>query len=207
MNMAALAQTNLTSAAITNGLRDIKPPVEIPSGWEWLWWVLGALVCVALLVGLVVSLLTRRKALRTPPLIPPHIRARERLDDALKLLSQPKPFVIAVSDTLRGYLEERFSFRAPERTTEEFLHELQATPLLDQTQKEGLGEFLQRCDLVKFARYEPTASELRSLHGAAYRLVEETEPRPEPETGDGQSTMANSQTPTDGRPPIVDRKS
>jgi hypothetical protein len=115
MNMAALAQTNLTSAAITNGLRDIKPPVEIPSGWEWLWWVLGALVCVALLVGLVVSLLTRRKALRTPPLIPPHIRARERLDDALKLLSQPKPFVIAVSDTLRGYLDSAFALRNERR--------------------------------------------------------------------------------------------
>jgi hypothetical protein len=93
------------------------------------------------------------------------------------LLSQPKPFVIAVSDTLRAYLEERFSFRAPERTTEEFLYELQTTNLLDASQKERLSEFLQRCDLVKFAKYEPREMELRDLHSSALRLVDETEPR------------------------------
>ena len=83
-----------------------------------------------------------------------------------------------VSDTIRWYLEERFSFRAPERTTEEFLYELQGTDLLTPDQKTSLGEFLQRCDLVKFARYEPGEPELRDLHDSALRLVEETEPGP-----------------------------
>ena len=125
-----------------------------------------------------------------PPFIPIHIRAKQRLEDALKLMSQPKPFATEVSDTLRWYLEERFDFHAPERTTEEFLHELQSTRLLDATQKESLGAFLQGCDLVKFARYEPTETELSDLHRAAYRLVEETEPKPvvegaKQEGGDG----------------------
>src|SRR5882672_9412830 len=30
--------------AMTNDLRDIKPPVEISSGWEWLWVGVAALV-------------------------------------------------------------------------------------------------------------------------------------------------------------------
>jgi hypothetical protein len=83
---------------------------------------------------------------------------------------------VAVSDALRWYLEERFEFRAPERTTEEFLEELRQTDRLLPDQKEVLGDFLRRCDLVKFARYEPARSELLELHGMAVRLVEETEP-------------------------------
>ena len=151
----------------------------IPTGWEWLWWLLGLALLGTLLAGLVIYLLTRRKQVVAPPLIPPHLRARGRLQDALALIGSPKPFVIAVSDALRGYLEGRFNFRAPERTTEEFLQELQRTQLLLPEQKRGLGEFLQRCDLVKFARYEPAETELRSLHVAALQLVAETEPRPE----------------------------
>ena len=96
--------------------------------------------------------------------------------EALALISQPKPFVIAVSDTARTYLEERFQFHAPERTTEEFLRELAGTKLLLPEQKESLGDFLASCDLVKFAKYEPGENELRELHGSALRLVEETEP-------------------------------
>ena len=81
-----------------------------------------------------------------------------------------------VSDTVRWYLEERFDFHAPERTTEEFLYELQGTNLLTPDQKDSLGEFLKRCDLVKFAKYEPGEPELHDLHDSAMRLVEETEP-------------------------------
>jgi hypothetical protein len=104
------------------------------------------------------------------------VRARQKLQEALAFIAQPKPFCTLVSDTVRFYLEERFEFRAPERTTEEFLHELRGTNLLLPDQKESLGEFLQQCDLVKFAKYEPGEPELRGMHGSAVRLVEETEP-------------------------------
>ena len=94
------------------------------------------------------------------------------------MISQPRPFCILVSDIVRVYLEERFSFRAPERTTEEFLHELKATNLLLPDQKQSLGDFLSICDMVKFARYEPGQPELETLHGSAVRLIDETEPEP-----------------------------
>jgi hypothetical protein len=171
-----MIKTNLASQlASTNALRDIKPPIEIPSAWIWLWWTLGALVFIG--VALVLwSLLKRKAELPTVPPLPAHIRAKQKLEEALALISQPKPFCTAVSDTIRFYLEEQFSFRAPERTTEEFLHELRKTNLLLPGQKESLGEFLKSCDLVKFARYEPGEPELRELHGSALRLIEETEP-------------------------------
>jgi hypothetical protein len=158
--------------------RDIKPPMAIPNGWEWLWWALGALALAALLVWAWRRWKRRRSEVPVVPPIPPHVIAKQKLQEALALIGQPREFCILVSDTVRWYLEERFEFRAPERTTEEFLYELRATELLTPDQKASLGEFLQRCDLVKFARYEPAQPELLELHGAAVRLVEETEPPP-----------------------------
>jgi len=176
--MALSNSSAATSPALNaaNDLRDIKPPVDVPNPWVWVWWTLAALA-VAVLAWLAWrAWQKRRAALPIVPAVPPHVRARQKLNEALALIQQPRPFCILVSDTIRFYLEERFDLRAPERTTEEFLYELQATNLLTADQKRSLGEFLQRCDLVKFARYEPGEPELHDLHNSALRLVDETEP-------------------------------
>ena len=174
--------SNSAAAVSTNALRDIKPPVEIPTGWVWAFWVVGASLLAAIAYFAWRYWQKRRTQIAIPPIIPPHVRAKQKLEAALGLLGQPREFCIMVSDTIRYYLEERFTFRAPERTTEEFLYELRQTDLLTPDQKESLGEFLKSCDLVKFARYEPGEPELRDLHASALRLVEETEPAPEPIT-------------------------
>jgi hypothetical protein len=174
MSSNATAQA---AAPVANDIRDIKPPIEIPNGWEWLWWTLGVVVFLAALILLWRYVHRRMTQVSIVPPIPAHIRAKQKLEEALALISQPKPFVIAVSDAARAYLEERFQFRAPERTTEEFLRELSGTDLLAGEQKESLGGFLESCDLVKFAKYEPAETELRGLHESALKLVEETEPK------------------------------
>ncbi len=169
-----------STASVAADIRDIKPPLEIPNGWAWLWWALAALAVIVAAVLIWRWWQKRKTQVLVVPPIPAHIRAKQKLAEALALISQPKPFVTAVSDTARFYLEERFQFRAPERTTEEFLRELGGTNLLLPEQKESLGNFLASCDLVKFAKYEPGENVLRGLHGSAVRLVEETEPQPEP---------------------------
>jgi hypothetical protein len=151
--------TNQT-ASVANDIRDIKPPIEISGGLAWLWWTLAALVVLAAALLLWRWWQKRQANQPGPPPIPAHVRAKQKLAEALTLISQPKPFVIAVSDTARTYLEERFTFRAPERTTEEFLRELSGTDLLAKDQKESLGE-----------------KELHVLHDAAVKLVEETTPQ------------------------------
>lgn len=169
-----LAST-LQSAADANDIRDIKPPVEIPNEWLWLWIVLAVLVVVA--AALATWLMLRKRqvlALVVPP-VPPHIRAKQKLAEALLFISDSNRFCTEVSNTLRYYLEDRFKLRAPERTTEEFLIELQTSRHLTSDQKQSLREFLQSCDLVKFARFEPTETTLRQLHDAALRLVDETQ--------------------------------
>jgi hypothetical protein len=172
--------SNSVAATSTNALRDIKPPVEIPTGWVWVIWAVGALLLAGIAYFAWRYWQKRRTQIAIPSIIPAHVRAKQKLEAALELLGQPREFCIMVSDTIRHYLEERFTFRAPERTTEEFLIELRKTNLLTPDQKESLGEFLKSCDLVKFARYEPGEAELRDLHASAVRLVEETEPTPEP---------------------------
>lgn len=198
-----MAITNVTpsTAALTNGLRDIKPPVEIPSGWVWLGWLLAFLAVAAMWYWAWRYWQRRKEQVPAPPAVPPHVRARQRLREALLLIEQPREFCIAVSDAVRWYLEERFAFHAPERTTEEFLHELQATHLLAPDQKASLADFLQRCDLVKFAKYEPGEPELRELHASALRLVEETAPVETPATASAP-VEANGGDRVAGPPPI-----
>lgn len=171
------AQPAATNAAPLVFRDSIKPLIAIPNGWLWF-------ICIAAILVLAAAAwwgwrYWRKKAAARPaaPPIPPHVRARRLLEQALKLISEPKPFSIAVSDAIRSYLEERFNFHAPERTTEEFLYELQSTNLLTVEQKQSLADFLASCDLIKFAKYEPTETELRGLYDAALRLVNETEPR------------------------------
>jgi len=163
-----------SGASAFTDIRDIKPPIYIPNEWAWLWWTLGALAVAVVVLLLWLWWRWRKNNVPLVPPVPAYVRARQRLRQALQLLAQPKPFCIAVSDAARTYLEERFTFRAPERTTEEFLRELSATELLSKPQKESLGRFLESCDLVKFAKYEPGETELRDLYGSAMRLVDET---------------------------------
>jgi len=175
-----------TAASAAADIRDIKPPVEIASGFAWLWWTLGALAVLAILFFTWRLWKKSRSQIHLEPPIPAHVRAKQKLEEALTLISQPKEFCVLVSDTIRFYLEERFDFRAPERTTEEFLRELSATDLLVVEQKESLGNFLASCDLVKFAKYEPREPELRELHNSAVKLVEETQPIEQAEGGNQQ---------------------
>jgi len=68
-------------------------------------------------------------------------------------------------------------------------------------QKQSLAEFLERCDLVKFARFEPTESALRELHESALRLVHETQYDLQSAVGgdsDGEALAAVAQPAGDG---------
>ena len=178
--------TNVTSqaAAAQDALRDIKPPIAEPVGWAWLWLVLLGLVVIVFaifFVRLIRLLLQERRKFRPQErVLLPHEVAQNAFDAALKFISSPRQFGIAVSDALRQYLEQRFKLRAPERTTEEFLIDLQGTTLLLPDQKETLKEFLGHCDLIKFSKHEPKENELRMLHSTASSLVDQTKDVPGP---------------------------
>ena len=64
--------------------------------------------------------------------------------------------------------------RAPERTTEEFLIELQSTDVLSTPDKENIGEFLKHCDLVKFAKYSPTTEQIQRTFDLVKDFIDKT---------------------------------
>lgn len=165
-------------AGATNDLdiRGLKGPVHIPSSYAWIGWTLGALLAAIALWLLWRKLRMRKKFPKPAALIPPHRRAKDRLRNASELLSDPYAYCSLVSDVIRSYLEERFDLHAPERTTEEFLDEMRSSTALHPDHKALLEDFLSRCDLVKFARFEPTQEELKSLLDSALRFIDETAP-------------------------------
>ena len=170
----------------------IRDPVDIPTGWEWLVYAAIGLVVLAVAIFLVRRWLRRAAVIQPPPIpyVAPHLLARRRLDAALRLIDDPYRFCSAVAIAARGYIEGRFDLHAPDRTTEEFLDELRDSSALTARQQELLADFLNQCDLVKFAREEPVRDNLERMHKFALTFVEETMPgaaldqaasRPDPE--------------------------
>ena len=86
-------------------------------------------------------------------------------------------FYTRLSDIVRQYLEGQMGLRAPERTTEEFLYEVSRDHSLSEEHRELLGAFLQEADLVKFARHQPGAEDMKRAMDAAEKFVEDTQPR------------------------------
>ena len=142
-------------------------------GWAWLAAVLVALAGLATLA----ALRRRREA-------PRGVResAFERASGRLAQLRRrgvPEgdgvdPWYVELSDIVRRYIEERFSLRAPELTTEEFLLEAGCSPELSPPHRSPLSDFLERCDRVKFARYSPGVDESREALDVAARFLAES---------------------------------
>jgi len=157
---------------------DIEDVLEMPRQKSFVWiWALGV-VAVAAAAGLWLYL--RRKRVKELVRIfkPAHEIAYERLrvlvDEDLVGAGRIKEFYERISDILRHYIEHRFSLRAPERTTEEFLAELASTEVLPVSQKQRLGEFLQHCDLVKFAKHNPTTQQIQETFDLVKDFIEKT---------------------------------
>ena len=162
-----------------NDIKDVKPPVNLPDLW-WLLWLLPVLIVVA--AGIYFFLRYRK----TPqvPVAPqvPELPAWEKAYQQLEALRREnlldkgllKEFFTRVADIARHYMENRFNIHAPHMTTEEFLYYLGISGHLNETQKTALKEFLNSCDMVKFAKYAPTIKEALTNFDCARKLIDET---------------------------------
>ncbi len=149
---------------------DIAPPVDYSLIPPWLVFVI-AFVALSLL-GLVVWLFARRRKPPAPPKLPREI-ALEELDRISREIEKMSPyqFSIRVSDILRKYMTQQYGLPATRQTSIEFLTAVAKASPFSTDEKSLLEDFLNRCDLIKFARYEATASDSELLLEEAIRFV------------------------------------
>ena len=141
-------------------------------------WLVPAIIAAIVVLALAVYGVWRwRRRHRRPRILLPFERALQRLEE-LRPLMQPahaREFSIAASDIVRTYIEARFDVTATHRTTEEFLHDLLESPNPSLARHRGLlAEFLQQCDLVKFAGMSLSMQSMESLQQSARAFVLET---------------------------------
>ena len=166
-------------------LADIKPNEDVPvRSWRLLWWLAAALAAAALIWLGVRAWRTRPR--RPVPAAPP-LPLEERTLLALATLESEtlperglqREFHFRLNGIVRGYLGERFGFDALECTSGELLREVdkRALPGVD---PDGLREFVDQCDVARYARGEVPVPACAGALGYARTLVEVTRPRPPP---------------------------
>ncbi|GEM_PF-680343 len=164
-------------------IRDIKGPLELAVKMPVLFF--GILFLLVLFIGGLVSWYFYQKRLKKEMLAPPrapHEVALEELNriEQMGLIAkrQIKEYYYLVSSCLRKYLEDRFGLRAPEQTTEEFIESVTRGNALEGRFVNLLKEYLNHCDLVKYAKLEPNAEEIRKALETTRQFIEETKPAP-----------------------------
>ncbi len=142
-------------------------------GARWPWWVAGGgLVIVA---GLLLRALAgRRTRRRQESAFDAALRRLGALGGRLPSGDEADAWYVELSAAIRRYLEDRFTIRAPELTTEEFLGVARRSSGLTAIHSALLGDFLVQCDRVKFAGYRPGDAETQAALTAARRFVDET---------------------------------
>ncbi len=182
--VATTPETRVTVVTALDGQSAaIEAPGEpFPTPSHVLGWVAGAAAAVALAAAGVWWWRRRPRAAHHADevAVPPHVkalRALARVREAPRASpAQVEAFYVEVSNVLRTYLEERFGLRAPERTTEEFLRELEGGEHLARGHRAELERFLSQCDMVKFAAFVPGEGEHLAMHALALAFVESTRP-------------------------------
>jgi uncharacterized protein DUF4381 len=170
--LMSLGNNGLTFAfgLLAQTFHEIEPPVDyslLPR------WVVFAIAFAAIsVIGLLVWLIVRKTKKAKPPKLPRQ-RALEELDSIEQLVDEMNPyeFSIRVSDVLRGYVTEQYGLPVTRQTSVEFLERLARNPQFSGDDKTLLEDFLNRCDLIKFARYHATSEDSRLLLDEAIRFV------------------------------------
>jgi len=142
----------------------------------------NVLVALVLAAALYAAWRFFRSRVKTKAKLPFEI-ALERLEAARELMTPDtvREYAFTVSEIIRVYIEQSFGEKAARRTTEEFLSDLlqqTGTPLAQH--RALLEDFLNHCDLMKYARWGASVREMESMQESARVFILDTRPQPEP---------------------------
>jgi hypothetical protein len=171
--MIAALSTQPPAAPAPPEIRDIAPPVDVFPYPTWM--VVVAALLAALVLGALIYAIVRRMRNRPPPLPPsPQSIALRELRALQQRVKQTAPyeFSIAVSDVLRRYVSAGYRVHAVEQTSPEFLAAIAHSVKFSEPERQQLADFLERCDLIKFARIDADSGDSERLIDSAFRFVE-----------------------------------
>jgi hypothetical protein len=154
----------------TADIHEIAPPVDYSLVPPWV--IYGAVILGLAILGLI-GWWIRKRAQRPKPVQSPRDRALqqlERIGRDMETLT-PYEFSIAVSDILRGYVTEQYNLPVTRQTSVEFLSMLAKSSPFSADETALLEDFLGRCDLIKFGRYDATTHDSQLLLEEATQFV------------------------------------
>ena len=160
-------------------LKDLKPQAEIDADYKPFLFFLAALASAAYLVYRLIQYFKRRQ--KPPAPKPERVRlaeevAREAIERLLarKLVEQGlfKQFYLELSEIIKRFLGSKLGVHSLERTTEEFTRDLRAVSV-PSAQYRMIREFLEDCDLVKFAKYRPGPEEVAEIIERSRRMIDD----------------------------------
>ena len=174
------AQTTLTPAAPVTSkvpasseedIRDIRQPRHLPTPIPWAAAMAGVIILAA------ASFATWKYIRRARLLaMAPYEFALQQLEAARRLIDpeHAREYCFAVSEIIRNYIEVQFHLHAPRLTTEEFLRNLvEVRESMLASHRALLGDFLQHCDLAKFAGWRYSKPALEEMHNTAADFVQQ----------------------------------
>lgn len=170
-------------------IRDLKPIAE-PSQEPAIYYLLAGLVLLAV-IGYLIYRFFRNRTIEevevAEPPIPAHELAYQRLRE-LELSNyiengQIERYFTVLSQILREYIEKRFSVKAQEMTTQEFMAQALNSVAMNGDHQDLLRAFMYKADLVKYAQYVPDYLQVQRAFQAAKRFVDETKYDEEAEEG------------------------
>jgi len=172
--------------ADSTGLRSIKDIYEEPRKFsDYLPYLIA--LCALGLFALLGYFIRKRKSRKKekpiilPPPVPPHIVAKEKLEELkgkrLWQTGKLKSYYTELSFILREYIENRFEIGALEATTSE-LKRMMRTSDLNDFQSSNILDVLQTSDTVKFADGEPELRVHEELFVKTELIINETISKP-----------------------------
>jgi len=141
---------------------------------------IAAAIGVAILAaGFIIAKRKKQTRVKEKKFVVVHNIAYRLLDD-LKFMNLPqkgefKLYYANLGNILRYYIEYRFNIQAPDMTTEEFLEKIRYSEQLAGDDKSNVEKFLGICDMVKFAKFEPTIDQAQQAMDTVRAFVSGSE--------------------------------
>ena len=148
----------------------------IPPSWRdmgrWTLMALGAVVAGSAVYFIFRKIQRKIRVLRMAPRERALHELRELLAKRLPEKGRVKEFYVRLTGIVRHYVERRHNVRAPELTTEEFLHEASKHPAFTPETVARLKDFLNAADMVKFAGITASVETITHSTDSAKQYIE-----------------------------------